>query len=151
VRIGKWEYEIGGLTDMSNDYAVFRLADVLLMKAEALWRLGQPAPALVLVNQIRARAGVPAITTLDGPLSFDMAGPSVAGGELFNEMAREMAFEKGKRQAMIRWGVYTDVAKWALPANNPGDVLVSDPKTNLFPVHKDKLAANPNLTQNPGY
>ena len=52
---------------------------------------------------------------------------------------------------MIRWGVYTQVAKWALPAYNPGDVIVSDPKTNLFPVHKDKIAANPNLTQNPGY
>jgi hypothetical protein len=136
---------------MSNDYAVFRYADVLLMKAEALWRTGNTPAALVLVNQIRARAGVPDLTTLDGPLSFDMAGPSVPGGELFNEMAREMAFEKGKRQAMIRWDVYTQVAKWALPAYNPGDVIVSDPKTNLFPVHKDKIAANPNLTQNPGY
>jgi hypothetical protein len=151
VRIGKWEFEIGGLTDMSNDYAVFRLADVLLMKAEALWRTGNTPAALVLVNQIRARAGVANLTTLDGPLSFDMAGPSVAGGELFNEMAREMAFEKGKTQAMIRWGVYTQVAKSALPAYNPGDVIVSDPKTSLFPVHKDKIAANPNLTQNPGY
>jgi hypothetical protein len=154
VRVGKWEFEMGGLPDMSNDYAVFRYADVLLMKAEALWRKSgndkDPA-ALALVNQIRARAGVPALTSLDGKLSFDLAGAVVPGGELFNEMGRELAFEKSRRQAMIRWGVYTSVNKWALPAYNPGDVIVTDAKTNLFPVHKDKLAANPNLTQNPGY
>jgi starch-binding outer membrane protein, SusD/RagB family len=154
VRIGKWEFEVGGLPDMSNDYAVFRYGDVLLMKAEALWRTSNSATdaaALLLVNQIRARAGVTALTTLDGKLSFDLAGASVPGGELFNEMGREMAFEKYRRQSMIRWGVYTDVAKWALPRNNPGDAIVSTPNTNLFPVHKDKIAANPNFVQNPGY
>ena len=139
---------------MSNDYAVFRYADVLLMKAEALWRISNSATdaaALALVNQVRARAGVPNLTTLDGKLSFDVTGPSVAGGELFNEMGRELAFEHFRRQAMIRWGVYTQVNKWALPHNNLGDIIVTDAKTLLFPVHKDKLAANPNLIQNPGY
>jgi len=155
VRIGKWEFEMGGLQNMSNDYAVFRYADVLLMKAEALWRKSNNNPtdaaALTLVNQIRSRAGVPALTTLDGKLSFDLAGAVVPGGELFNEMGRELAFEKSRRQSMIRWGVYTDVTKWALPHYNAGDVIVSGAHTNLFPVHKDKIAANPNLTQNPGY
>ena len=66
-------------------------------------------------------------------------------------MGRELAFEHFRRQSMIRWGVFTSVNKWALPANNVGDKLVTDAKTNLFPVHKDKLAANPNLVQNPGY
>jgi hypothetical protein len=94
---------------------------------------------------------VPALTTLDGKLSFDLAGALVPGGELFNEMGRELAFEKSRRQSMIRWGVYTDVTKWALPHYNSGDVIVSGTHTNLFPVHKDKITANPNLTQNPGY
>lgn len=154
VRVAKWEFAMGALPDMSNDYAVFRYADVLLMKAEALWRKsGSPtdAGALTLVNLIRTRAGVPALTTLDGNLSFDLAGPVVAGGELFNEMGRELAFEKSRRQAMIRWGVFTNINKWALPHYNVGDVVISTPNTNLFPVHKDKLAANPNLVQNPGY
>lgn len=154
VRVGKWEYAMGGTDNMSNDYAVFRYADVLLMKAEALWRKSNSATdpaALALVNQIRTRAGVAPLTTLDGPLSFDLAGGSVPGGELFNEMGRELAFEKSRRQSMIRWDVYTKVNKWALPFYNIGDVIITDPKTNLFPVHKDKLAANPNLDQNPGY
>ncbi len=154
VRIGKWEFEMGTTDNLSNDYAVFRLGDVLLMKAEALWRKSgsaTDAAALALVNQIRARAGVANLTTLDGKLSFDLAGAVVPGGELFNEMGREMAFEKNKRQAMIRWGVFTDVTKWMLPARNVGDVWKTDDYLTLFPIHKDKLAANPNLKQNPGY
>ena len=152
VRIGKWEIGIGSMPDnMSNDYAVFRYADVLLMKAEALWRQGNEADALTLVNQIRTRAGIPDLTTLDGPLSFDLAGGDVPGGELFNELAREMFAENHKRTNLVRWGLFTDVAKWALPFYNPGDVLEDGEHTNLFPIHKDKLAANPNLTQNPGY
>jgi hypothetical protein len=124
------------------------------MKSEAIWRkTNNPtdATALALVNQIRTRAGVAALMSLDGKLSFDMTGPVVPGGELFNEMGRELAFEKSKRQAMIRWGVYTDCTKWILPYNNVGDVVKTDAYRVLFPVHKDKLAANANLTQNPGY
>jgi hypothetical protein len=137
--------------NMSNDYPVFRYADVLLMKAEALFRSGNAAEALPLVNQIRDRAGVPALTTLDGPLSFDLAAGDVPGGELFNEIGREMFAENHRRQDLIRWGFFTDVEKWVLPFYNPGDVMTTDDYTTLFPVHSDKLSANPNLTQNPGY
>lgn len=152
VRVSKWEFAMGSSENLSNDYAIFRYADVLLMKAEALWRKGgNAAAALALVNLIRARAGVPDLVTLDGKLSFDLAGAVVPGGELFNEMGRELAFEKSRRQAMIRWGVFTNVDKWALPHNNAGDVIVTASYTNLFPIHKDKIAANPNLTQNTGY
>jgi tetratricopeptide (TPR) repeat protein len=152
VRIGKWEYALGAQPmNMSNDYGVFRYADILLMKAEALFRKTNAAEALILVNQIRARAGVPDLTSLDGPLSYDMTGPSVLGGELFNEIGREMAFENQKRTNLIRWGFYQDVAKWALPFYNPGDRIEAGVKTKIFPIHKDKIAANPNLVQNPGY
>lgn len=153
VRVGKWEYELGSNPGaMNNDYAVFRLADIILMKAEALWRQN-PADAnvLPLVNQIRARAGVDDLTTVDGPVSFDMTGPSVPGGELFNEIGREMFSENSRRQQLIRWELFDDVALWALPANNPGDVPVGGEHTTLFPIHRDKIDANPNLIQNPGY
>jgi len=152
VRIGKWEVEVGGNpASMSNDYAVFRYADVLLMKAEALWRKGKESEALVLVNQIRSRAGVPDLTTLNGPVSFDMQGGDIAGGELLNEIGREMFAENHRRQDLIRWGLFTKLEKWVLPHYNPGDVVVSGEHTTLYPVHRDKLDANPNLQQNPGY
>jgi hypothetical protein len=156
VRIGKWEFQIGGTPDMSNDYAVFRYADVLLMKAEALWRKSNnaaDAPALTLVNQIRTRAGLLGITSLDGTLSFDLTGPVVAGGELLNEMGREMAFEHNRRQDLIRFGLWSQVNKWVLPHHNTTDVVnaKSDPYLSLYPIPKAKLAANPNLVQNTGY
>jgi starch-binding outer membrane protein, SusD/RagB family len=151
VRIGKWEFAMGGTSDMDNDFAVFRYADVLLMKAEALWRLGREAEALPLVNQIRARAGLTDLASLDGPVSFDMTGPSVGGGELLNEMGREMFAEHNRRQDLIRWGLWADNEKWTLPFHNPQDVMKSDPYLTLFPINKSKLDANPNLVQNPGY
>jgi len=152
VRIGKWEIAMGSdPAAMSNDYAVFRYADVLLMKAEALWRTNDEAAALVLVNQIRNRAGIADLTTLDGPVSFDMDGGDVPGGELFNEIGREMFAENQRRQDLIRWGFFTQVDKWALPFYNPGDVLKTDDYTTIYPVPKPKLDANPNLQQNPGY
>jgi len=154
VRIGKWEFQIGGTPDMSNDYSVFRYADVLLMKAEALWRKSNcatDAGALALVNQIRARAGLTDMTNLDGKVSFDLAGPSIAGGELLNERGREMFEEHSRRQDLIRWGLWNQVAKWVLPYHNVGDVLKSDPYLSLYAIPKAKLAANPNLVQNPGY
>ncbi len=153
VRIGKWEFELGGHPDaMNNDYAVFRLADILLVKAEALWRLN-PADAnvLPLVNQVRMRAGVGDLTALDGPVSFDMTGPSIPGGELFNEIGREMFAEHSRRRELIRWGLFDTPSLWTLPYNNPGDVLVEGEHTTLFPIHRDKIEANPNLIQNPGY
>lgn len=151
VRIGKWEIAIGSRQNMSNDYAVFRYVDVLLMKAEALWRTNDEAGALALVNQIRARAGVPDLTDLDGPVSYDMSGGDIRGGELLNEIGREMFAENHRRQDLIRWGLFTDLEKWVIPYNNPGDVLIDGDHTTLFPVHRDKIEANPNLDQNPGY
>ncbi|MEA3479990.1 MAG: RagB/SusD family nutrient uptake outer membrane protein, partial [Bacteroidota bacterium] len=140
VRIGKWEIAQGSDPgNMNNDYAVFRYADVLLMKAEALWRSGKGAEALPLVNLIRSRAGVPDLTTLDGPLSFDMAAGDVDGGELFNEIGREMFAENHRRQDLIRWGFFTEVDKWVLPFYNAGDVLETGAHTTLFPIHRDKI------------
>lgn len=154
VRIGKWEFEIGGTPDMSNDYAVFRYGDVLLMKAEATWRKSQNAAdpaALALVNQIRTRAGLTGLTSLDGKVSYYLEGPVVLGGELLNEMGREMFAEHNRRQDLIRWGQWENNAQWTILFRNPGDVRLSAPFLRLFPINRDKLAANSNLKQNEGY
>ena len=108
--------------------------------------------ALPLVNQIRERAGLTDLTSLDGKISFDLAGPVVTGGELLNEMGREMAFEHNRRQDLIRWGYFLQNDKWALPFHNAGDIINTNlPYLLIYPINKAKLAANPNLVQNPGY
>src|SRR6185503_17609890 len=55
ARIGKYQIEVGGTNNMSNDFVIFRLSDIVLSLAEAQFNLGQTASALILVNQIRAR------------------------------------------------------------------------------------------------
>jgi starch-binding outer membrane protein, SusD/RagB family len=156
VRIGKWEFAQGSDPgNLSNDLAVFRYADVLLMKAEAQWRnTGDAADgtSLALVNQIRERAGLTDLSSLDGKLSFDLAASVVPGGELFNEMGREMFAEHNRRQDLIRWGFFNNNDKWVLPFANAGDVLkTTGDYLRVFPIGKSKLAANPNLKQNPKY
>ena len=52
-------------TAMDNDFPVLRLADVVLMRAEALWRLNNSSSeAVELIRQVRERVGLDAL----GPL-----------------------------------------------------------------------------------
>jgi starch-binding outer membrane protein, SusD/RagB family len=130
ARIGKYQYEIGGTNNMSNDFVVFRLGDIILSRAEALWRLNSgSAEALSLVNQIRARAGVTAYVTL-------------TADNLLAERGREMFAEMTRRQDLIRFGKF-NLAWW--------EKGVSDPHFNLFPIPKAQRDVNSKLSQNPGY
>ncbi len=130
ARIGKYEFEMGIQLDMDNDFPLLRYADVLLMRAEALWRQDNAsAEAIALIQQVRERAGLAGIS----PLTED---------ELYNEIQREVAFEGHSRTNMIRFDRFND-AWW--------EKEVSDPSKNLFPIPANQLNGNPNLVQNPGY
>src|SRR5690606_12411834 len=53
-RWGKFEYAVGSTNVLSNDWPLFRYADVLMMKAEAVMRSGEVG-AGQLVTQVRMR------------------------------------------------------------------------------------------------
>jgi starch-binding outer membrane protein, SusD/RagB family len=129
ARIGKYEYEMGGTPNMSNDFVIFRLSDIILSLAEAKFRLGDAGEALVLVNQVRQRAGV------------DDFG-SLTEENLLAERGREMFAEMVRRQDLIRFGKFTET--W-------WEKATSDSHYELFPIPKAQRDANKNLTQNPGY
>lgn len=130
VRIAKWPYERNVQMNMNNDFAIFRYSDVLLMKAEALWRINPAnADALTIVNDIRARAGVDGFTSL-------------TADNLLEERGREFFAEGHRRTDLIRFGKYNQA--WEFKD-------ASDPHYNVFPVPQDQLNANPNLEQNDGY
>ena len=138
ARCAKWEFNKEGMGNMSNDFAVFRLADIILMKAEAQFRNGDIADALATINQkingvsIRSRTGLP---------DFSAAEMNLDG--LLAERAREMAWEGWRRNDLIRFGHYTD-------ARRPEKALSNDSRI-LYPIPKSELDKNPYLVQNPGY
>lgn len=130
IRPNKYAYDYATSGDQkNNDFAVFRIADVMLMKAEAMLRTGDATGALPLVNAIRAKRGVADLTSL----TLD---------NLLDERGRELYWEGYRRQDLIRFGKYL-LAYQEKPA--------ADAHTLLFPIPSSQLAVNPNLTQNPGY
>jgi len=129
VRVGKFEFATGAASSLSNDYPLFRLADIILVKAEAAFRQGKTAAALTAINQVRTRAGV-------APLA------SVTLDNLYNERGFEMFAEASRRTDQIRFG------KWNQPWWEKGQ---SEPFRALFPIPLQQINANPSLVQNPGY
>ncbi|MBL0356265.1 MAG: RagB/SusD family nutrient uptake outer membrane protein [Chitinophagaceae bacterium] len=116
--------------NVNNDNPIFRLGDVMLMKAEALLRSGNAGGGLTIVNALRANRGASAL----GSLTLD---------NMLDERGREMYHETWRRQDLIRFGKFLD------PMQEKSEA--SDPKYLLFPIPNGQLAGNPNLIANPGY
>jgi hypothetical protein len=115
--------------DQSNDLVVFRLADAILIKAEAAFRLGKTAEALAGVNTIRTRSGIAPLATL-------------TEADILAERGREFAWEGWRRNDMIRFGTFSKERKF---------MKNLDKNRELFPIPQPRIDANPLLKQNPGY
>ena len=127
---------------VDTDFPLFRLADVYLMYAEAFLRGGGgTAPeALGYVNDVRDRANASLISSNDLTLAF-----------LIDERSRELHWESHRRQDLIRFGLYTGGNyNWAWKGNGANGIAISNHMA-VYPMPSESLAANPNLTQNPGY
>jgi hypothetical protein len=141
VRCKKWEFPRGLQTkneSMDNDLVIYRYADILLMKAEAIMRQNGGTAnqeAVDLVNQVRERAF--------GNADHNYTTSTLTLDELLNERGRELAWEGLRRQDLIRFGKWEDA--WF------GKEAEGDKHSELFPIPSDILPSNPNLKQNPGY
>ena len=131
ARFAKYEFESGLSGSMSNDYVVYRYADILMMKGEALVRLGKADEALPFFNTVRERAGLSDYKSSDLTLS-----------EILAERGREFAWEGLRRQDLIRFGKWNDA--WF-------EKSADSEHTKLFPIPYWALDTNPNLVQNPEY
>jgi hypothetical protein len=130
--------EAAGGNSSQNDHVSFRLADVLLMKAEAVLRGGTATTAgsyggtpLAIVNSLRTHSSRGA-----SPLT------SLTLSDLIDERGRELYGESWRRQDMIRFGTFLLARK---------DKPQSDPKYLIYPIPQQQLAVNSSITQNPGY
>lgn len=114
----------------SNDFPIYRYADILLMEAECNVRLNNAAAAKPFIDRVRVRAGLSALNT----------DPTLE--QIYNERGFELNWEGHRRQDMIRFD------KFLLPH---GFVTAAPAYRKLFPIPTSALNANTNLKQNPGY
>lgn len=139
IRPLKYEPDWNNLFSPDNDFVYLRLADVLLMKAEAILRGGAGtsagpygSDAVSIVNSIRT-----------DPARGESPLDAIALDDVYDERGRELWWEGWRRQDMIRFG------KFLLPFQEKE--YPSDPKYLVFPIPDQQLAVNSNLVQNPGY
>jgi len=130
ARVCKYAYQNDGLqygvVDMENDFALFRYADVIMMKVECMMRQGKTAEAVELADfkKIRTRVGLTPYTASE--LTMD---------ELLIERGREFAWEGHRRQDLIRFGKWND--KWWAKAYTTTQ--------SVFPIPQTAIDTNPNL------
>lgn len=121
----------------SNDVPIFRYADILLTKAEALVRNnGNASEANNLFNQIRSYVKAP---LLQRNLTLD---------DIYEERGREFFDEIWRRNDMIRFGHYED-EYFPHYKSNPNAKF--DTYRRVFPIQKGDLDLNPKWSQNAGY
>lgn len=116
-----------------NDIVLMRYAEILMSKAEALYRLGNISEATDLINEVRAR-------------NFDTPKPFVNMKleDILEERSKEFLWEGTYRTDLVRFGKFiTERTEWK--------DYDDDPTRNIFPIPQTELDSNPNLVQNPGY
>lgn len=118
-----------------------RLADVILIRAEALNNLGQTPAATAALNTIRRRAfGLPLTTASirDYPSANDITNNYTLTLAIENERMKELCFEGHRFYDLVRTGRATAV------------LGITTNKT-LWPIPLREIGVNPLLIQNPGY
>jgi starch-binding outer membrane protein, SusD/RagB family len=125
----------------SNQLAIFRYADVMLMMAEAdlSGASGGAGDALTLVNQLHLKRGAAALSSVSLINTGNLYDPTT----MLEERQKELWWESWRREDMIRMGVF--LSAWNLKVADVGTTYI------LFPIPVAQLVANPNLKQNPGY
>ena len=124
--------------NQSNDLTIFRYADILLTKAEAIARGAQATngdTAASLFNQIRSYVHAPQISN-----------PTLQ--DIYDERGREFFDENWRRNDMIRFGHFEDeygFHKKDFPTAS------FDKRRRVFPIPHDVMQQNTNWTQNAGY
>jgi hypothetical protein len=152
ARFVKFEIESGIGHHANSDFPIYRLADIYLMKAEAIMRSNgadnsaltattSNADVLSAVNAIRSRTGLADYT-------------EISLEELLKERGRELAWEGHRRQDLIRFGRFAGT--WGVCAGCAGGMYkpADDDarKRELFPIPKWVRDAAPGVyEQNYGY
>ena len=140
---------------VDTDFPLFRLADVYLMYAECVARLGEDwdnwnggsdaeaetrkQGAIYYINKVRERAGAADIWKDNFASDADFLQ------FILDERARELYHEGYRRTDLIRFGQFTTnkyIWQWK---GGTHDGQAVDSKYNIYPIPNTELTANPNL------
>jgi len=133
------------IREKNSDIILMRLADIMLLKAEALVELNRSAEAIDIVNQIRQRAGFG-----ESSLNRDMS-QSNARLAVENERQLELYMEGQRWYDLIRNERVLEVMMKHKDKN--GKLLFPDLEEfrTKWPVPQSEMDKNTRLTQNEGY
>lgn len=146
------------LQDSDTHWFVYRYADVLLMQAEAMARLGQGKDAITIITNLRSNRKALVETEMT-PGEADTNGII---DYILAERAREFAFE-GKRWYDIlriarannyeRLQLLIDLAIASAPVDKQQSIIakLKDPNSHYLPINTNELFTNKALVQNPFY
>src|SRR5439155_17261947 len=130
-----------------NDFTFFRLAEMYLIKAEALNEQGNTAAALTQLNTIHNRH--------DPTNPITATNQATIRDAILKERLLEFAAEGKRRTDMIRHGRFLTWREASVHGICGATPTVSCPARSafriLFPIPSPQLGSNPLLTQNPGY
>ncbi|MDE6116166.1 MAG: RagB/SusD family nutrient uptake outer membrane protein [Duncaniella sp.] len=132
------------------EFPLIRLGDVILMLAEAYNELGQTDKAIVEVNKIRARVGMPGLES--GSAWLAVAGKEDLAERIRHERACELAGEGQRYWDLRRWGMLEQSVENATDIF--GDLMYTrayQPRHEVWPIPLVELDRNPNLVQNTGW
>ncbi|WP_439182761.1 RagB/SusD family nutrient uptake outer membrane protein [Carboxylicivirga taeanensis] len=125
-----------------QNWHVIRLADVYMMRAEALAEINEePALANADVNILRSRVGM---------TGLDFSGLSMAEFReaLLRERAAEFFMEGQRWFDLTRMGVYEEKCKIAFDPKNQGKIQgVRGPEDYTWPIPITEVSANDNIDE----
>jgi hypothetical protein len=140
--IYKWRNPNGW--NSPDNVILIRLADIMLLKAEALNETGQTGQAIPIINTIRDRVDLPATTATT---------QAQVKEAILKERRFELAFEGERWYDLLRAGSqYTITTMNAVNGAGGANLNYSVNENKLlFPIPQKERDLNKNLTQNNGY
>ncbi len=139
----KWKTSASGAS--TNRQYILRLADIILLKAEALNSKGQLEDAKTALNLVRTRAGL-ANTTATTKETLRLA--------ILNERRLELAQEAQRWDDLRRYNLAVDVMNNLAEVNlitNQTKKYTMTVEKQLLPIPQSERNRNLQLGQNPGY
>lgn len=122
-----------------TDIPLFRLGEIYLTRAEALYRLGDKEGALKDIQKLQERA------------HRKNVAKSVDLNTILDEWCRECYLEGRRRSDLVRFDLYTNSKYlWSFKGGQPNGVGV-DSHYDIYPIPSTEISGNHNLHQNPGY